>query len=176
LNIRCRLCACILVTPLCCLAGGCDSESDRYPLLVSIPSVGLVRTGEFEIRAPRRYDVSIGVKPVQTDEATCRAAIPSMFGRKLEIPGSRPCTALAPPMGAVDWILKQSGKVVASGSAPGYAWEWPNSYPQSPVYWRRLDRIPLYPGSHYVLELNIHPPPVPIKQYSASLQVLSPVK
>jgi hypothetical protein len=39
------------------LAGGCDSEADRRPIEVSIPSVGHVQTGEFEIRKPWHYDL-----------------------------------------------------------------------------------------------------------------------
>jgi hypothetical protein len=157
------------------LAGGCDSEADRRPIEVSIPSVGHVQTGEFEIRKPWRYDLYVGVEPVPTDEATCRAVIPmGVGGRKVELPADRPCKALAPPMGAIDWLLKKSGRVSASGSDPGRPWQWPNDYPKQPIYWRLVGLVLMRdPGPHYVLELNIQPSSVPAKAVRAHLLLLA---
>jgi hypothetical protein len=173
--MRSYIAAAIPATLLCGLVGGCNLEADPpRPIDVWIPSVGRFRTTEFEIHKFWRYDLLVGVELVPTDEATCRAAIPlGARGEKLYVPADRPCKALAPPIGAIDWVLTKSGKVIASGSTPSDSWEWPNSS----FYWRSLDNgVGLYPGPHYALEVNIHPSLAPIKTYQARLTIQGPVK
>jgi hypothetical protein len=176
--MRVRIAAMGLAILLSGLAGGCDSEADRRPIEVSIPAVGRVQTAEFQIRKPWHYDLYVGVESVPTDETTCRAAIPlGVGGQKVDVPADRPCKGLAPPMGAIDWLLKKSGRVTAAGSYRDSPWEWPNDYPKQPVYWRRIGYILMRdPGPHYVLELNIQPSPVPAKAVRAHLLLLAPAK
>jgi hypothetical protein len=143
-------------TAQCVLASGCSIDEYDKPLEVAIaPSGGTIRTTEFRIWRTAGYDLFLGVEPVATTEATCIAAIPTLFGKKLPTPADRPCKALAPPMGTVDWVVSRSGKVIASGSAPAVSWEWPNDYPRSPVYWRPIGTLRAESGSHYTVAVSI---------------------
>jgi hypothetical protein len=148
----------LLCALLSFLGGGCGIDDYDKPLEVAVsPSSGTIQTAEFRIWHATHYDLFLGVEPVPTTESTCIAAIPTLFnGEKLPIPSDRPCKALAPPTGAVDWVVSRSGRVIASGSAPAASWDWPNTYPQSPVYWRQIGGLRAESGGHYTIKISIH--------------------
>lgn len=144
-------------------SGGCD-RLGGLAVDMSMPSVGRVKTHEFRVWRRDFYYIAVGVEPVAVDDAACHAAL------------QRSCKALVPPLGAIDWVLTQSGKIIASGAAPAQSWEWPADYPQRPIHWRILDRTVIEAGSHYVLEVSVQPAPIPVNTYQAHLRLNAPWK
>ena len=155
-------------TAVCSFMAGCYSEVELRPLDIPLsPAVGHVRSPEFETVSPLRYDIVVGLQAKPTEEATCMAVVPD-FAK--EVARGR-CKALVPPLGAIDWVVTRSGKVVAEGSTPAFSWEWPRNDDEIALYPRSVGGFYAEPGSRYVVELNIHPSPLALEQFHPRLQI-----
>lgn len=159
---------------VCILTAGCGADLGSTALNIPLsPSIGHVRTPEFVTSNDYRYQIFIGVPAIQTDEATCLAVRPVEFnGKKLEYP-NRPCRALTPPVGAIDWVVTAGGSQVARGSSPAFPWEWPRDY-EIAMAWIGIGAFRATPGIRYVVDFDIHPSQFPLEQVHPRIKIESP--
>ena len=151
------------------VSAGCYySKGQRDALDIPLaPTVGHVRSPEFQTRLPYMYDIGIGMKPA-TPVARCIAAAPPAAK---QIAQQRGCAALAPPLGGVQWVVTDAGRVVARGSSRAFSWEWPRNAAEAALYTRSVGGLMAERDHRYVLELEIEPAALDLAQFQPRLQV-----
>ncbi len=133
------------------------------------PSTGYFQTREFQIPDTQDYRIMIGVGTRRLDGSTCLALTSA------PVTAER-CRAAAPPLGAVKWKLRQSGRLVDTGSAPAGAWDWARNANEEGTTWRKIGAFNAKSGSHYILELDLEAGSVSIDPYHPSLMIGQPYK
>jgi hypothetical protein len=148
------------------------------PLVARLTPTGKrYQSATFFTLAERFYNLEIGIQSVPTDESTCLAVRPKtgVSGTPLVFPTTQSCRALIPPMGAIDWVVKDasSDRVVDAGSSPGHAWDWPRPFEVARA-WYRVGYFKAKGGCRYVVALTLHDPQLPGGRYRPQLTVDSP--
>jgi hypothetical protein len=154
---------------------GCE-PGDFGPLLdIPIAPIGKTRSPPFRLYRDYSYNIVIGLDPMKVDPATCAA---SLSAQNPGIPYP-PCHELTPPHGAMSWIVRQGGRVVAQGEIAASGIDVvrgrPNSWAKDKAMgWGMYDGWLGHPGSDYVIEIDVQPSPVNLSQFHPRLAIVKP--
>jgi hypothetical protein len=149
----------------------------RNPLLdIPIVADGTTRSPVFRLYSDTTYQIFVGLDAMQVDEATCAA---TYTAQSALIP--TPCREIRPPVGPIDWVVRQGGKMIAQGSLPGEPADIPRNRSDSwgkdekAITWGGYSGWFGHSGKDYVIEVTLKSGAVDLAPYHPRFAIVEPL-